>query len=300
MDRLKAMSIIVHVVEHGSFSAASRALGIPLATVSRQVTELEAHLGTRLLTRTTRKLALTDAGEAYISAARRILDEIDDAERVAAGEFHTPRGELNITAPIAFGRLLVLPVVRDFLAAYPQINIRLALSDRNLHLMEEHIDMAVRIGPLPDSAMIATRVGSVRTIVVASPALLAACGSPVTPGDLEHMPGVHFDILSPGGRWSLVDVDGKPVDATPRARLTVSTADAAVSAARDGVGVTRVLSYQCADAVRDGSLRVLLEAHEPAPLPVHLMHAGGGALPSKMRVFLDFAKTRLRERLAAL
>ncbi len=300
MDRLKAMSILVRVIETGSFSAASRALGIPLATVSRQVSDLESHLGTRLLTRTTRKLDLTDAGEAYIASARRILDEIDAAERRAAGEFHAPRGELMITAPVAFGRLQVLPVIRDFLAAYPQINIHLALSDRNLHLMEEHLDMAVRIGPLPDSGMIATRVGSVRTVVVASPALLAACGTPARPADLETLPGVHFDILSPGGRWSLVDVDGNPVVATPRARLTVSSADAAVSAARDGVGVTRVLSYQCAAAVGDGSLRVLLEDHEPAPLPVHLMHAGGGALPSKMRVFLDFAKSRLRERLAAL
>ncbi|WP_291844668.1 LysR family transcriptional regulator [Maricaulis sp.] len=300
MDRLKAMSIIVNVVEKGSFSAASRALGIPLATVSRQVTELEAHLGTRLMTRTTRKLTLTDAGEAYIASARRILDQVDAAERAAAGEFHTPRGELMITAPVSFGRLQVLPVIQDFLAAYPQINVRLALSDRNLHLLDEHIDMAVRIGPLPDSTMIASPVGSVRMVVAASPDLLASCGTPGTPRDLDRLPGVHFDILSPAGRWSFTGPDGKPVEAAPRARLTVSTADAAVSAARDGIGVTRVLGYQCADAVRDGSMRILLEDYEPTPLPVHLLHAGRGAMPGKMRVFLDFAKTRLRERLAAL
>ena len=177
MDRLKAMSILVQVVDSGSFSAASRTLGIPLATVSRQVTELETHLGTRLLTRTTRKLALTDAGIAYLASARRVLEDIDEAERTAAGEFHTPRGALNLTAPVCFGRLHTLPVVRDFLAAYPQISVGLTLSDRNLHLMEEHIDMAVRIGALPDSAMVATRIGSVRTVLVASPQLLATCSA---------------------------------------------------------------------------------------------------------------------------
>jgi DNA-binding transcriptional LysR family regulator len=297
MDRLKAMSILVQVVDSGSFSGASRVLGIPLATVSRQVTELEAHLGTRLLTRTTRRLALTDAGEAYLAAARRILDDIDETERAAAGEFHTPRGELIVTAPVCFGRLHTLPVIRDFLAAYPQIDVRLALSDRNLHLLEDHIDMAVRIGALPDSGLVATKVGSVRTVVVASPDLLAAHGTPKTPEALSALPGVHFDVLSPAGRWSFRAGDGKPVDVAPHPRLTVSAADAAVWAACNGVGVTRVLSYQCADAVRDGALRILLEDFEPEPLPVHLIHAGRGTLPSKMRVFLDFAKARLKARL---
>lgn len=297
MDRLKAMSTLVGVVDAGSFSAASRALGIPLATVSRQVTELETHLGTRLLTRTTRTLALTDAGEAYIASARRILEEIDETERAAAGEFHTPRGELIVTAPVCFGRLHTLPVIRDFLAAYPLIDVRLTLSDRNLHLLDEHIDMAVRIGALPDSGMIATRVGEVRTVTVASPGLLAAHGTPETPQDLAALPAVHFDILSPAGRWSFNRGGSKPVDVSARPRLTVSSADAAVAAACDGVGVTRVLSYQCARAVREGSLRILLEAFEPEPLPVHLIHAGRGAMPTKMRVFLDFAKARLRDRL---
>ena len=300
MDRLKAMSILSRVVETGSFSAASRALGIPIATVSRQVTELEAHLGTRLLNRTTRTLALTDTGAAYLQSARRILDAVEDAEQAAAGEFHTPRGELNLTAPVCFGRMHTLPVVRDFLATYPDINVRLTLSDRNLHLMEEHIDMAVRIGPLPDSGLIATRVGEVRTVVVASPELLAAHGTPKTPDELAALPGVHFDLLSPGGRWSLTGPDGRTRDVMPRPRLTVSGADPAVWAACEGVGVTRVLGYQCAAAVKAGALRVLLEDHEPAPLPVHLLHASRGTLPTKMRVFLDFAKSRLRDRLAAL
>jgi DNA-binding transcriptional LysR family regulator len=300
MDRLKAMSILVSIVDTGSFSAASRALNMPLATVSRQITELESHLGTRLLHRTTRKLALTDAGQTYLAAARRILEEVEDCEQAAAGEFQTPRGELVVTAPVTFGRLHTLPVVRDFLAAYPDINVRLTLSDRNLHLLDDHIDLAVRIGALPDSGLIATRIGAVRTVVVASPDLLAAHGTPQAPDELAALPGVHFDVLSPGARWSFSALRGKSVEVAPRPRLTVSGAEAAVWAACQGVGVTRVLSYQCADAVRSGRLRVILEDFEPAPLPIHLLHAARGSLPTKMRVFLDFAKTRLRSRVAAL
>src|SRR5215469_5706614 len=151
MDRLEAMTILLRVVDRGSFSAASRDLGVPLATVSRKVNELEAHLGTKLLVRTTRKVALTDAGFAYVASTRRILDE---TERIAAGELHVPRGELILTAPILFGRLHILPIVTEFLASYPQINVRMLLTDRNVHLIEDHVDMAVRIGPLPDSTMI--------------------------------------------------------------------------------------------------------------------------------------------------
>ena len=149
------------------------------------------------MVRTTRKVALTDAGATYVASARRILDEIDETERIAAGEFHVPRGELILTAPVFFGRLHILPVVTEFLAAYPEINVRLLLSDRNLHLVEDHVDMAVRIGPLPDSTMIATRVGSMRTVVCASPKLLAGQGIPKSPEDLAVLPCVNFEFLSP-------------------------------------------------------------------------------------------------------
>ena len=182
MDRLEAMTILVSVAARGSFSAASRDLSLPLATVSRKVNELEEHLGTRLLVRTTRKVALTDTGTTYIASARRILDEIDETERVAAGEFHVPRGELILTAPVFFGRLHVLPIVTEFLAAYPEINVRLLLADRRLNLIEDHVDMAVRIGSLPNSTLIATRVGSMRTVVCASPKLLGGQGVPQVAG----------------------------------------------------------------------------------------------------------------------
>jgi DNA-binding transcriptional LysR family regulator len=301
MDRLDAMTILLRVIETGSFSAASRASGVPLATVSRKVNELEAHLGTRLLVRTTRKVALTDAGAVYVASARRILEEIDETERIAAGEFHAPRGELVLTAPVLFGRLHILPVVTDFLAAYPEINIRLLLSDRNLHLLDDHVDMAARIGPLPDSSMVATRIGSMRTVVCASPKLIAGHGVPKKPEDLGALPSVNFDFLSPASTWSFQPKDAKgSIDVPIRPRLSVSTAEAAVWAAAQDAGVTRLLHYQCADAVRDGSLRIVLADFEVEPLPVHLIHAGRGALPSKMRVFLDFATGRLRERLASL
>jgi DNA-binding transcriptional LysR family regulator len=255
------------------------------------VNELEAHLGTKLLVRTTRKVALTDVGSAYVASTRRILDEIDETERIAAGEFHVPRGELILTAPILFGRLHVLPIVTEFLAAYPQINVRLLLSDRNLHLIEDHVDMAVRIGPLPDSTMIATRVGLMRTVVCASPKLLAGQGVPKSPEDLAGLPCVNFELLSPASAWPYMPI---------RPRLSVTTAEAAVWAAAQGLGVTRVLHYQCADAINDGSLRIILANFEVEPLPVHLLHAARGALPAKLRVFLDFAVGRLRERLSSL
>jgi DNA-binding transcriptional LysR family regulator len=166
VDRLEAMGVLLSVVEKGSFSAASRALSMPLATLSRKVSELESHLGAKLLVRTTRKVALTEAGAAYAASARRVLEMIDETERIAAGEFLAPRGELVLTAPVLFGRLHLLPVVADFLALYPEINVRLVLADRNIDLIEEHVDMAARIGSLPESSMIATRIGSMRTVVV--------------------------------------------------------------------------------------------------------------------------------------
>lgn len=259
MDRFEAMTILLRVVDKGSFSAASRELGMPLATVSRKVGELEAHLGTRLLTRTTRKVTLTDAGATYVTSARRILEDMDETERVATGEFQAPRGELVVTAPINFGHLHILPVVSDFLAAYPEISIRLMLADRNLRLLDDHVDMAVRIGNLPDSGMVATRVGSMRTVVCASPKLLAAHGVPQAPEDLVRLPSVNFDFLSPTSFWPFIRQDTKSTfDQPVKPRLSASTAEAAVLAAVQGVGVTRVLHYQCAGAVRDGSLRIIL------------------------------------------
>lgn len=297
MDRLDAMSLFVAAVEAGSLSAASRRAGIPLATVSRRLSELEKHLQTRLLNRSTRRLTLTDAGESYLVACRRILGQVSEAERAAAGEYSSPTGELAVTAPVVFGRLHVLPVVAGFLAAYPDVDVRLTLSDRIAQLAEEHIDLAVRIGELPDSALVATRVGSIRRVVCASPAYLAEHGTPVEPRDLSSHDCVTFEGLAGPAKWSFVA--GKGEIAVPvHSRLQVNTAEAAIDAAVAGLGLTKVLSYQADAAVRAGTLRLVLEPFEPPPWPVSLVYAGQGLLPVKLRAFLDFAAPRLKERLA--
>lgn len=254
-------------------------------------------MGTRLLNRSTRRLTLTDAGRSYLAACRRILDEVSEAERMAAGEYSSPTGELVITAPVVFGRLHVLPVITGFLAVYPQVDVRLTLSDRITQLVEEHIDLALRIGELPDSAMVATRLGSIRRIICASPAYLALHGMPEQPPDLVGHNCVTFEGLAAPATWSFGT--GKAQTTVPvRSRLQVNTAEAAIDAAIAGLGLTKVLSYQADAAVRSGALRVVLEPFEPPPWPVSLVHAGQGRLPVKLRAFLDFAAPRLKERLA--
>lgn len=296
MDRLESMSTLLTAVETGSLSAASRRLGMPLATVSRKVSELEAHLRTRLLVRTSRKLSLTDAGRAYVTACRRILEDLGEAERAAAGEYSAPRGELQITAPVVFGRLHVLPVVTAFLAAFPEISIRLVLADRMVNLLEEHADLAVRIGALADSALVATRVGSIRRVTCASPAYLAAHGTPSHPDDLAAHSCVTFETLMSPTTWTYIEGrETRPV--AVRSRLVVSTAEAAIDAAVSGIGITRVLSYQVAAAVAAGALAVLLAPYEPQRSPVSLVTNGQGMLPQKLRAFLDFATPLLRSRL---
>jgi DNA-binding transcriptional LysR family regulator len=296
MDRLEAMSILVAAVEAGSLSAASRRLGTPLATVSRKVSELEARLGTRLLNRSSRRLTLTDAGRSYFAACKRILDDVGEAERAASGEYSAPRGELIITAPVVFGRLHVLPVVQEFLQAYPEIDVRLLLSDRVMNLFEDRIDLAVRIGDLPDSSLVATRVGAIRRVVCASPAYFAARGTPQRPADLEAHDCVTLEILHAPDTWTFPG--GKSQVSVPiHSRLVVSTAEAAVDAALSGLGITRVLSYQVARPIRDGSLAIALEAFEPSPWPVSLLHGSGRLVPLKLRAFLDLAVPRLRARL---
>lgn len=301
MDRFEAMSILLEVVDKGSLSAASRSLKIPLPTLSRKITELEALLSTKLLTRTTRKIALTDAGATYVEAAKRILEQVEEAERQASGEFAMPKGELVITAPVQFGRLHVLPVVTDFLAAFPAINVRLMLADRNIDLVEEHVDMAVRIGNLPDSAMVATRVGSVRRVVCGSPGLFASRGVPKEPADLLDLPCIGVEVLTPFAGWQFRKSGiGKPIEVAVTPRLSVTTTEAAAEAAIRGAGVTRLLYYQVAQDVSAGTLRLVLEDFEPEPAPIHLIHLARGQMPLKMRHFLDFAAPRLRASIAAL
>ena len=286
MDRLDAMNVFLNVVEAGSLSAAGRRLAMPLATVSRKLAELEAHLGARLVSRSTRRLALTDAGEAYLAACRRILDEVAEAERAAAGEYSAPQGELVIAAPLAFGRLHVLPVIAAFLLEVPTIDVRLVLSDRISHLIDEHVDLAVRIGTL-------------RRVVCASPAYLAAHGRPRVPDDLVHHRCVSFDGLGQADAWTFTTPASHTV-VPIHSRLVVNSAEAAVDAAVAGIGLVRVLSYQAEAARRAKRLQVLLAKFEPPPTPVHLVYDASQRVALKLRAFIDFAAPRLRQGLAGL
>ena len=297
MDRLEAMSALLAAVDAGSLSGASRKLGMPLATVSRKVSELETHLRTRLVTRTSRRLILTDAGRSYVAACKRILDDVREAERAAAGEYSAPKGELIITAPIVFGRLHVLPVVLKFLNTYPEIDVRLTLADRVVNLQEDHVDLAVRIGELPDSSLVAMRVGSIGRVVCGSPAYFAERGTPKRPNELSKHDCITFNGLTSPEAWIFLSGKGT-ISVAVHSRLIVNTAEAAIDAAITGLGITRVLSYQVADALRTGALLLALREFEPPPVPVSLVHAGQGRLALKLRAILDFAAPRLRARLS--
>lgn len=293
MDRLEAMSILVTAAEAGSLSAAGRRLGVPLATVSRKVSDLEAHLKTRLFDRSSRRLTLTDAGHSYVAACRRILDDVADAERAAAGEYRAPTGNLAVTAPIVFGRLHVLPIVMDFLKAFPDIDARMVFADRVIDLLDDHIDVAVRIGDLPDSSLIAAKVGSIRRVVCGSPDYFRRRGRPQDPRELGEHDCVSFEGVTAADVWRFGA--GKSSLSIPiRSRLIVNTAEAAIDAALAGLGITRVLSYQVTKAVRDGALVLALQDNEPEAVPVNLVYRGNPLMPLKLRAFLDFAAPRLK------
>jgi DNA-binding transcriptional LysR family regulator len=297
MDRLEAMNILLSVVETGSFTAAGKRLGMPLPTVSRKLAALENHLGAQLLTRSTRRVDLTEAGMDYVTACRRILEQISDAERKAAGEYVSPKGELALTAPLFFGRLHLVPIIAAFLRNYPDIDLRLALSDRDTRLLDDHVDLAVRIGPLHDSSMVARRVGAVRWIVCGSPKYFAAHGIPKNPSELSGLSCVTFDFVGQPGGWNFGRGRGA-VTIPVRSRFSVNTAEAAIDAAIAGAGITRVLSYQAANAVKAGTLQVVLEPFESDPLPVSILHPAQSMMPQKVRSFIDFAAPILRKNLS--
>lgn len=296
MDRFEAIRTLVAAVDGGSLSAASRTLGVPLPTVSRRVSDLEALLGSQLVVRTSRKLLLTEAGMAYVASARRVLEELAEAERAASGEYRAPRGELLVTAPIMFGTLNVAPIVHDFLAAYPEVAVRLVLSDWVIDLVEYHIDVAVRIGRLPDSALVTRRVGELRWVVCASPAYLQRRGEPRTPSDLSDHDCIGLEELQRYREWPFASTKGIQQVAIS-ARFSVNTADGVIGGAVAGLGVARVMSYQAAAGVRDGTLVPILTDWAPPVIPVQLICAPRQQQPLKLRAFLDFVAPRLQERL---
>ncbi|NWJ25968.1 LysR family transcriptional regulator [Rhizobium sp. RM] len=297
MDRFDAMSVLLAVVDAGSLSAGARRLHAPLATVSRKVADLEKHLGVRLVLRTRRGLTLTDEGRSYVAASRRILEELDAVERQASGDYGALRGGLHMTAPVTFGERHVLPIALEFLKEQPEINLRLTLADRQISLADEHVDVALRIGHLADSALIATRVGTVRRVVCASPDYLARRGIPLKPEDLAQHDGISFQgfASAPEVRFRR-DVSAFTVE--PRPKLAVNTTEAAIQAAVSGIGIIRVLSYQIADQLRSGALQEVLADYAPDPLPINIIYAPADLQPLKVRRFLDWITPRLRSRMA--
>ncbi len=293
MDRFEAMRTLVAAVDGGSLSAASRSLNAPLPTVSRRVSDLEDHLGAQLLVRTSRKLILTEVGETFVAAARKLIDDLDDAERAANGEYRAPRGELLVTAPILFGKIHVAPIVHDFLRAYPDVTVRLVLADHVIDLVETHVDVAVRISRLPDSDLVARRVGQIQWVVCASPDYLARRGEPASPGDLGDHDCIAFEGLQTYRSWPF-GAGASARSASIRPRFSVNTADAVIEAASAGVGIARVLSYQAAAAIRSAKLVSILKAHAPSPTPVQLVHRSQRSQPLKQRAFLDFVAPRLK------
>ncbi len=296
VDRLEAMSIIVAVTETGSFSAASRLLKIPVASVSRKVAELETRLKAELLQRNSRQMVLTEAGRSYIEACKRIIEQVDEAEREVSGEYKVPKGDLVVTSPWGLGHMHLLPLTVEFLREHPEISLRLVTTDRVVSTIDEGIDVAIRIGVLPDSSMIATRIGSIRVVVCASPAYLQTRGVPTNLADLVNHDCITVDRLVTPGSWKFSS-GSRPIVTPIHSRLCVNTSEAAILAAIAGAGLARVMSYKMESARRAGDLRIVLEEFEEEPLPVSVVYAPRKIMPLKLRTFLNWVSPRLKARL---
>jgi DNA-binding transcriptional LysR family regulator len=291
MDRLDALASFVAVADRGSFVGAARQLGRSPAAVTRAVAALEDRLATRLFNRTTRAVALTDAGSRHLELCRRLLADVEELETAAASERLEPRGQLTVSAPVVFGRFHILPIVLAFLRDYPAVTLRLLLLDRIVGLVDEGVDLGIRLAQLPDSSLRAVRAGAVRRALYASPDYLARHGVPTAPQQLSDHACIAFASPGPSAeRWPF---DGVTVSVRPR--LMVNTAEAAIDAAIAGLGVTRVLSYQADPSVAAGRLQAVL-ADRDTTVPIHIVHPAGRHLPAKARVFIDRAAASLRAR----
>ncbi len=297
MDRFDAMRAFVAVADAASFAAAARLLGQSPPAVTRAVAALEERIGARLLHRTTRRVQLTDAGARYLADARRILAELDEAEASAAGAHMAPRGQLGLTAPVMFGRMYVAPIVLDFLARHPAVTARMMLADRVVDMMEEGLEVAVRIAHLEDSSLTAVRVGEVRRVVCASPSFLARHGRPRAPADVTRASLVTFATGPVPDPWVFAK-DGAVERFAPDARFSANSNDVTIAAAEAGAGFVRALSYQIAPQLRAGTLEIVLPEYEEPPLPVHVVHIAGRRASARLRAFVDFAVERLRRDLA--
>lgn len=288
MDRLDMLRTFVAVADHASFAEAARRLRVSPTAASRAVAALELDLGTPLLRRTTRSVRLTDEGAAYLERCRAALTELDDAALALRGTGALPRGNLVVTAPVTFGRLHILPITTSLLRNHPQLGVELTLIDRVVRLVEEGIDVAVRVGDLSDSALHALKVAEVRRVLVASPGYLAARGTPVNVPALHDHALISFTEIDRAHEWRFGATGKTAIRIEPR--LTVNSADAAIAAAAEGVGIARVLSYQALAAVASGRLVTLLDEAAPPPVPVHLVYQANRRTSVNVRAFIDAAR----------
>ena len=293
MDHFHLIRAFVAVVDANGFAGAARKLSVSPPVVTRAINALEKHLGLRLLMRTTRTVRVTEAGERYVRDCRRILADMAEADASAGGLHHAPRGHLTVTAPALFGGMYVTPIVTEYLKQYPQVSASCMFLDRIVNLVDEGVDVAIRIGDLPDSSMQAVRVGQVRRMICASPGYLKAHGTPRVPSDLHRHAVVSASNVTPNPEWRLLE-SGMTRAIRLKARLTTTTNDSAVAAVANGFGLTRLLSYQIAAHLRTGQLKAILTRYEPPPLPVHVVHREGRQAPQRVRAFIDLAIERLR------
>jgi len=299
MDRLRELEVFIAVAEAGSFAKAGKRLRLSPPAVTRAVSALEERLGAHVFNRTTRSLAITEAGRRFLERARYILADLETAEKEAVGETAMPQGHLTITSSVSFGRLTMAPVVCGFLGQNPRVTASVLLLDRIVNLIEEGVDVAVRIGPLPDSSLIAKRIGEVRRVLVASPAYLERCGTPEAPADLKNHPVVAFTGLMPNREWRFQNGQKTGVvNLSPP--MEINDSSAAIEAAEKGHGVTIALSYMVSEKIKKGTLLPILETFALPPQPVHLVYPQARLVASKVRAFIDFAGPRLKTALDQL
>ncbi|MEO8038733.1 MAG: LysR family transcriptional regulator [Betaproteobacteria bacterium] len=299
MDRLHLISVFVAVVDTQGFAGAARKLNLSPPAVTRAVNELETHLGVRLLTRTTRVVRVTEAGARYADDCRVILSQLSEADESVAGLHGAPRGRLTITAPVAFGAMYVTPIVTEYLTRYTGVTASCWFLDRIVNMLDEGVDVGVRIGELPDSSMQAIRVGRMRLLVCAAPSYLAQHGTPASPEDLSKHIVIAASGVTSTSEWRLA-TNGAPNIVKLQPRLIATNSDTAIAAALSGFGLTNVLAYKVAEHLRDGRLQAVLGEYEPPAFPVHVLHREGRHASQKARTFIDLAVERLRTRLAAM
>jgi DNA-binding transcriptional LysR family regulator len=291
MDRFAAISTFVAVAEQGGFASAGRKLGLLPSAVTRYVAALEAHLGVRLLNRTTRSVTLTDAGQRFLERSRRILGDLEEAEMAAENERGEPSGRLSVTAPFIFGRLHVAPLLCDLMRSFPNLEVELQLNDRNLNLVDEGIDVAVRIGSLSDSSDIARKAGATRRVLVASPEYLRAVGAPANPDSLGAHQLISVISLTSPNAWKFWTKDS-PVEVPVQSKYVTNSADAAIWHAERSGGLTMALSYQVRDQIAAGTLQIVMPQFEPPVLPIQFVYASSRLLSAKVRALIDMAISR--------